>query len=110
MNEAINAVPAAPDTSYFPNLQQREDVGKTAAAARDAVLAAETTGGVRVCVGPCVASVVDRQLGAAQHALWTAAAKLNLAGLGQSALYRDIEASARAAEALQARLAVQMYV
>lgn len=110
MDDGSNAVPEAPDTGYFPNVEQQQAVARTAQQARDAVLAAEAAGGVRVCVGPRVAYVVDRQLDAAQHALWTSASALNLAGLGQSALYRDVEAAARSAEALQGRIAVQLYV
>ncbi len=110
MQTRQDEVPAAPDTGYFPNEKQQAEVAATARKAREAVLAAEQDGAQRVCVPAGVPARVLANLREADQALWNAAAALNLAGLGRSGFYREVEAAARQAELLQQRLAVQMYV
>lgn len=79
------------------------------ARAREAVQGALAAGLPAVCVPSYVVAGLDSRLRQAQCQLWSAVRLLHDAGLGGTALHADVQAAAEHADALLAKLAVQLY-
>lgn len=109
MQDQTTETPAQPDTAYIGGESARLLADAENARARAAVQGAVAAGVPAACVPAYVVAGLDSRLRQAQCQLWSAVRLLHDAGLGRTALHADVQAAAEHADALLAKLAVQLY-
>lgn len=112
MSNDASEVPAVPDVSYFSHERQRGEVRARAERNRARVVTARAAGMQPVAVDLEAVANLERALRDAHAAIYRGIAPLSLAGLGECALYRELDELARRLDQIS-RLdgfALQLYV